>query len=99
MEIGAMLNNELSPPNTVDEAVNRLLITLSEPDCSVIASTQEDELIEFHFCLGAAIRNAFGLYHPGSELLPDCGTGMHPDDASQIIIRALWKRLQTGNDV
>lgn len=90
MKISAMLNNELSPPNTVDKAGNRLLIILSESDCSVIASTQEDELIEFHFCLGAAIRNAFGLYHPGSELLSDCGPGMYPDDASQIIIWAIF---------
>lgn len=97
IEINAILENELSLPNTVDEAVNRLLAILSVSECSEIACMQEDELIQFHFSLGVAIRNAFGLHNPDSNLLSDCGAGIHPDDASQIIIRALWNQLQTNN--
>lgn len=99
IEIDAIFKNELSLPNTVEEAVNRLLVILSESECSEIASMQEDELFELHFCLGAAIRNAFELHNPASKLLSDCSTGIHPDDASQVIIIALWKRLKTGSNV
>lgn len=99
MENNDIFNNELTPPTTVDEAVNRLLIILNEPERMAIASAEEDELIEFHFGLGAAIRNAFALHNPSSELLLDCGTSIHPDDASLIIIKSLWKQLRNASKV
>nr|WP_240618064.1 DUF6794 domain-containing protein [Methylomonas sp. Kb3] len=69
---------------------------MNDTERRAVASAEEDELVEFHFCLGVAIRNAFGLHNPGSELAAACGTGIHPDDASGVIIRALWGRLQDG---
>ncbi|MBD9362325.1 DUF6794 domain-containing protein [Methylomonas fluvii] len=59
---------------------------------------EEDELINLHFCLGVAIRNAFGLHKSDSELLAAFGVGIHPDDANGLIIKALWKRLQNGEE-
>lgn len=85
------------PPRTVDEAVDRLLLILNDIEHLAIASLQEEKLIDLHFSLGAAIRNGFGRHMPGSELLAACGIGVHPDDASGVIIMALWKRLQSGN--
>ena len=33
----------------------------------------------------------------GSKLLADCGV-IHPDDASGVIIKALWKNLQVTDE-
>ena len=46
-----------------------------------------------------AIRNDFGLWEKESKLLEDCKelSGdpiLHVDDASEIILKALWARLQ-----
>ncbi|AMK76519.1 MULTISPECIES: DUF6794 domain-containing protein [Methylomonas] len=94
-EIWSALNREiLQPPRKVDEAVDRLMLVMNNTERQSVASVEENELIEFHFCLGVAIRNAFGLHNPDSELLAACGTEIAPDDASVIIIKALWDRLQ-----
>lgn len=96
-EIWSALSSEiLRTPRTVDEAVDRLLLIMNDTERRAVAGAEEDELVEFHFCLGVAIRNAFGLHKPESELAAACGTGIHPDDASGVIIRALWERLQDG---
>ena len=80
-------------PETVDEAVERLMAILENDAKSEIRSMTEDDLIDLHFSLGMAIRNAFGLHEPGSKLLASCGV-VHPDDASGVIIRELWFRLK-----
>ncbi|WP_431065683.1 DUF6794 domain-containing protein [Methylotuvimicrobium sp.] len=66
---------------------------LSGEEKLMIALMPEDDLIDLHFSLGLAIRNAFGLHEPGSKLLASCGTS-HPNDASGVIISALWRALQ-----
>ena len=81
-----------SPPLTVDEAVERLLFALKDEDKLAIAAMEEEYLYDLHFTLGLAIRNAW-LHKPESQLLASCGTS-HPDDASSIIIGALWRTLQ-----
>jgi aspartyl protease family protein len=57
---------------------------LSGEEKLMIALMPEDELIDLHFGLGLAVRNAFGLHKPESKLLSSCGTS-HPDDASGVI--------------
>ena len=54
---------------------------------------REDELIELHFGLGLSIRNAFGLHDADSKLFRDCGVD-NADDASSVIIKALWNKLK-----
>ena len=80
-----------SPPLTVDEAVERLLFVLSDEDKLAITAMREDELFDLHFTLGLAIRNAW-LNQVDSYLRAACGT-YHPDDASHVIIKALWSNL------
>ena len=79
-------------PGTVEEAVDLLLDVLDSEHKIVIATMSEDELINLHFNLGMAIRNAFGLHDPDSKLLASCGVA-HPDDASVVIIKELWNKL------
>ena len=83
-------------PEIVAEAVDRLLLVLSDDQKAEIAAMKEDDLFDLHFTLGLAIRNAFGLHDLGSKLLADCGV-VHPDDASGVIIQELWKNLKHGN--
>lgn len=79
-------------PETIDEAVDRLTMILDGEQKIAIAVMQKEDLINLHFGLGMAIRNAFGLHEPGSKLLASCGV-VHPDDASGVIIRQLWNKL------
>ena len=80
-------------PETVDEAVERLMTVLDDEEKNEIRSMTEDDLIDLHFSLGMVIRNAFGLHVPWSKLLASCGVA-HPDDASDVIISKLWRALQ-----
>jgi hypothetical protein len=80
-------------PETVDGAVTFLLDVLEPHVKDEVLSVGENDIANFHFGLGMVIRNAFGLHEPGSLLLTATGTA-HPDDASDIILLALWKRLR-----
>jgi len=80
------------PPETIDQAVERLMLILTGEQKATLAALSEDDLITLHFSLGISIRNAFGLHEPNSPLLAACGV-WHPDDASGVIIRELWEKL------
>jgi hypothetical protein len=81
-------------PETIDEAVERLMMILEGEHKVALAVMREEDLIDLHFSLGTAIRNAFGLHGADSKLLASCGVA-HPDDASGVIISELWRALQT----
>ena len=66
-------------PETVDEAVERLMSVLEDEHKAVLAFMQEEDLIDLHFSLGLAIRNAFDLHVPWSKLLASCAV-VHPDE-------------------
>jgi hypothetical protein len=95
-------------PRTVQEAVECLLQTLGPAEKEAIVEKPEAELIDLHFGLGTRIRNEFGLWQGNHALRLDCqrirfkdmaniSDGLlviHLDDASMVIIRALWSRLR-----
>lgn len=82
-------------PKNIKAAVNQLLIELPIEQKNKIVSYSEEELINLHFGMGTYIRNEFGLWHGNKDLLRECGKeDMHPDDASMVIIKALWKMLK-----
>jgi len=80
-------------PQTLDDAVARLLETMSEADKDVLKSIQEEDLVIYNGSWGAAIRNSFGLWSDNAALLESTGTS-HPDDASLVIIQTLWSKLR-----
>ena len=80
-------------PETVDEAVERLITLLEDRHKMLLTIMREDELTDLHFGLGLSIRNSFGLHDADSKLLRDCGVD-NPDDASEVIIKALWNQLK-----
>ena len=59
-------------PQTVDEAVDRLLVGLSDKDKETVRSTPKDELYKFHFGWGMGIRNGFGLWQGNAALMKSC---------------------------
>jgi len=80
-----------------------LTVPLEGEQKVVLAVMQEKDLINLRFSLGKGIRNAFRLHEPGSKLLASCKNAIypkasynviHPDDASGVIIRELWRVLQ-----
>ena len=82
-------------PQTVGEAVDRILAFLPPKDRDTVKRLTEGNLLCLHFGLGQRIRNEFGLWGGNTELLSSCGSKtMHPDRASRVILRALWEKLQ-----
>jgi hypothetical protein len=79
-------------PHTVDEAVERLLDGLTEDQKRAIAGFAEPA---YPFGFGMWVRNELGLWTGNEELLESCGSAtMHPDDASMVIMIALWQKLK-----
>lgn len=88
-------------PKTVDEAVDRLMSELSFKDKTKIANMSESDLIKFHMSYGGYIRNEFRLWGNDS-LLTFCKAyagvnDINPEQASYIIVKELWERLQNAN--
>jgi hypothetical protein len=80
-------------PETVDEAVEWLITVLEDRHKMLLTIMREDELIDLHFGLGLSIRNSFGLHDADGKLFRDCGVD-NSDDASDVIIKALWNKLK-----
>ena len=80
-------------PTTVDSAVRILRDVIPDEELSAIAAMTETDLVDLHLGLGLWIRNAFGLWKDDSALREATGE-RDPDDAAQVIIRALWRSLR-----
>jgi hypothetical protein len=74
------------------------MMVLDDEQKIALANLQEDDLINLHFSLGMAVRNAFGLHNADSKLLASCNTAIHPDDVSDVIIKALWEQLKSAGN-
>jgi hypothetical protein len=79
-------------PQTVREAVTELLKVMGDSNTDLIAGVGKDELSRFHHSWGRSIRNNFKLWGGNDELLRDTGK-THPDDASTVIMEAVWDAL------
>jgi hypothetical protein len=85
-------------PNTIHQAIMLLVFYLSASDKKKITSLTEDDLADLDFSLGWFIKNEFKLV-TNDALRESCrvtsgeNTGQ-ADQASGIIIKALWKRLK-----
>lgn len=82
-------------PTSVQETVADILKSLSDEDKATLRKTRKDDLIMFHHGWGTGIRNHYGLWRGNDKLIESaCGKGCHPDDASMVIIEAVWLALQ-----
>ena len=80
-------------PLTVDDATALILARMSEADKAVLRKKKNNGLIQYHFGWGMGIRNEFGLWEGNYSLMSDCRTE-DPDEASLVIIQAVWQRLK-----
>jgi hypothetical protein len=80
-------------PKTVDEAVTSILADMKDADRTRIRDTKKEDLISFHHGWGTGIRDEFGLWRGNTNLMTACHAD-HPDDASMVIIEAVWQKLQ-----
>lgn len=88
-------------PGNIDAAVNTLLSELSFKDKTKIANMSEIDLIKLNISYGIYIRNELRLWS-NESLLASCGAyagvnKISPEQASYIIIKELWEKLQNSN--
>lgn len=86
-------------PQTVQEAVERLVSELPLRDKTKIANTTEEGLTSFQPTLGTYIRKSFGLLAGNYQLMESCRfisdqDQLDVDDALGIITKELWKKLR-----
>lgn len=86
-------------PKTIQEAVENLIFGLSLKEKKDIANMEEDELFRLQSILGNYIRDHFGLWSGNDRLMQACRSvsgdnDLRENDASAVIINALWKRLR-----
>jgi hypothetical protein len=83
-------------PRTVAEAVQTILSGMSQYEMNLMCGLTKDELASLHHTLGMRIRNEFGLWDDNYELLMSSGM-VHPDDASRVILQAVWEAVRRNN--
>ena len=84
-------------PKSLEEVIKMVLSNISDEYKKEIKDSKKRDLTMFQASLGMRIRNDFGLWKGNNELLISCRT-LNPDDASMIIIAAIWRVLRNeGN--
>ena len=87
--------NSANLPKTLGEVVDSIIESLDEDSKKLLPSIPKDDLIDYHHSWGMGIRNAYGLWGKNPDLLADCGSvDMEADDASTIIMHAVWYKLR-----
>ena len=89
-------------PQSVAEAVEVLHANMSLNEECMLASMDEVDLTDLHLSLGHDIRDDFGLWVGNEALMESCRImagkqDLHVDDASMIIIGALWEKVKKSN--
>ena len=85
----------------IDDVVDRLILELSFKDKTKIANMSEVDLVKLNISWGIYIRNEFRLVGNDpllQSLISYAGvTAMTPEQASYIIIKELWEKLQNSH--
>jgi hypothetical protein len=97
-----MSTSENQYPKTVDEAVELLHANMCLNEECMLASMDEVDLTDLHLSLGHDIRDDFGLWAGNEALMESCRImagrqDLHIDDASMVIIKALWEKVNQSN--
>ena len=86
-------------PRTVGEAVDNLISKLTFKEKSKLANQPVSRLMDWRSSLGSNIQHYFKIGPENKELLASCRSVSNDDslpanEASFLIIKALWERLQ-----
>ena len=88
-------------PRTAEAAADKLIEEMSFRDKTRIANMGPEKLVEFHRTFGGSVQMEFRL--PGNDpLMRSCAelaglSELTGDQASYIILKVLWAKLQTSN--
>jgi hypothetical protein len=94
MTIGSAKGEHEVYPSSIESAVDSIIRSMSEEDRLTVKKTNKLDLIKFHHGFGTGIRNSLGLWRGNDKLIIEaCGKPCHPDDASGVIIYAVWCKL------
>lgn len=85
-------------PGTMEEVIEKLLDEMPLKEKTRIANMDESNLVFLYPTLGSYIRNRF-FWNENTQLIQDCmnRSGRYDidgDEASTIIINALWEHLK-----
>ena len=86
-------------PQSMAEAVERLISSLPLKDKATIANMTRNELPDLHLSLGVYIMDNFGLGSGNRELMLSCRSASeeilrNDEDAVAVIISAMWEKLR-----
>ena len=79
-------------PTTVAEVVADIIANMTDGHKAQVLNMPENSLINFHHGWGTHIRNHYNLWQ-NAALVKATGAA-HPDDASMLIIKAVWQELR-----
>ena len=87
------------PPQTVGEAVEKLIAQLPLKQKTTIANMAESELIKLNANLARYILDKFGLWSGNQNLVESCQKQAdyplhNEDDAAAVVVKELWRRLK-----
>lgn len=93
-------------PETINDAVERMIDRMSSADKTEVLNTKEKDLFRLLCSQGMLIGGCLGLYNGNRTLLKACALTRKseieqllflddPEEASYIILEAIWKRLRT----
>jgi len=93
------IRNPSERPQTLDDAVNRLLAELPFRVRTKIGNMAEEDLLTVYPPFITQIRDEFGLWDDNTALLASCRADakdpqLHQDEAGQLIVRKLWSKLR-----
>ena len=93
-----------SQPQSVSEAVERLISNMPLKDKITVANMPQGELSGLHSNLGRFILNNFGLLSGNRELMDSCRSEsgdvlLQEEDAVRVIITALWNNLRQTHKI
>lgn len=89
-------------PQTVDQAVDKLLAKLSLREKTMIVNIPEEKLVGLYQSFEGSKKSEFKLWLANDALLDSCRSAsdkqhLTEQDAALVIIKASWERLQTTN--
>ncbi|HQP56703.1 MAG TPA: hypothetical protein PLN83_11385 [Syntrophorhabdus sp.] len=97
-----MSPTEKQYPQTVSDAVEILHANMTLNQELLLASMDAVDLLDLHMSLGHQIRGDFGLWTGNNALMESCRSvssnpDLHVDDASMVIVKALWEKSREAN--
>jgi hypothetical protein len=89
-------------PRSVNASVDRIVKGITPKWRDTLLKTKREELVQYQTNWGKGIRDSLCLLAGGNDqLIRDACNGelCHPDEASMVIMEAVWDRLQSVKKV